>query len=635
MGASLSRVLSPTNRSKHEWAILCLLVFASLFIHFRYLLQIEHNVDHAYYIGQALRTIEQGSFPIIGQATSLQIPNSAALGYLYIPILLIARHVLVVYVLVLALNSIAVVFIYRLGRGMSGVFAGLVASILYVGSAWMIEYTRSTWSYSIMPFLLCVLAYAVYRALFGSDTGRNRTYGVAMVCTTLITLITLTGYFILPTLLLILIVFRRLVHWRLMLKWSPVFIVPTLIFGIALAAQWQITSGQSQTVLAASQGATVRSEPVLHALRLVTGADYELLRGLEAPIQDWNLRHTLSIVANVFSGILIVIGVWLTFWQIWRRKPRHLFLLIWWLTPILLMSYNSALIHPFYLLVSMPMGFLLAGVGASVLAGKRVWSQSLVIFGLIGMLVIGWINSSRYYEETAALPGTHGLTALSLEYALPLGNAIKANLRDGTVVFSSVEGWILHSFAGTTFDVNRIENNIQRMIVPIAHGLLVSLGQTSGVSLVNTTTIYERKLPDNTQLLIQQVDNKSWMPNDFVSFVIEGEQLTLLGYRLRGEGISRHLDVYWQVNAVPIDTTALYSLSVHGYAGDERLFIADGKPIAMYKWHIGDVLAQTVSFEILDEQAVSLRVGLFDGARGLSIPFAGENTTDGMIVLPD
>jgi hypothetical protein len=554
-------------------------------------------------------------------------------GYLYVPILLIARHVLAVYVLVLGLNSIAVVFIYRFGRDVGGTITGLVSAVLYLSSAWMIEYTRSTWSYSIMPFLLSVLAYAVWRALFGSERGRDKAYAIAMICTTLITLITLTGYFILPTLIFILLVFRRRVKWRLLLKWSPIFLLPTIIFAVAIFAQWQVFSTQSQSVLAASQGASLRTEPLLHAVRLATGAEYELLRGQDAPIRDSELRHNVSVALNTAIAILIVIGIVVTVVNlVSRRQSQYSLLLLWWFTPIALMSYNSALIHPFYLLVSTPVGFVLAGIGATVLINQSRYFVPIVASILVVNLGIQWVNSGRYYEETAILPSAHGFTALSLEYGLSFGSAIRDNLQDGTIVFSYVEEWILHSFAGRIFEVNRVENNVERMIVPQKGGLLVGLGATES-TLVATIPVYERRLSDDTLIRLELVSPETWQPSDYVPHQVQGDVVSLLGYRLRGEGTSRQLDIYWRVEAVPADTSLLYSLSLHGYRGEERVFVADGKPIATYKWQLRDVLAQTATFDFDVNEQLTLRVGLFDGARGEGLAFSSENIANGMIVL--
>ncbi len=57
----------------------------------QYLLQIEHNTDHAWPIAQALRTLDHGDLPLIGQGTSVLFASPPLTGYLYLPWLALTR----------------------------------------------------------------------------------------------------------------------------------------------------------------------------------------------------------------------------------------------------------------------------------------------------------------------------------------------------------------------------------------------------------------------------------------------------------------------------------------------------------------------------------------------------------------
>lgn len=612
-----------------------LLFLLAFWARFHNLLLIEHNVDHAYYVGQALRTLDRGEWPIIGQATSLQVPNSAFLGYLYLPLLGLTRTVLSAYMLVIALNSVGAALIYRLGVATIGVTGAVIAGLLYAINPWMIEYTRSPWSYSVMPFLLCLLALALWRILTTEGRRQTRAVMIAMVSTTMITLVTLTGYFILPTLVVLCGVFRRWLPWRKLWVALPIFLIPTLVFAVALLIQWQQTSHQAEAFLGASQSSALRPEPLLHTLRLVTGADYELLRGSEAPIRDQALRHGLSWGLQIAILLLIVTGIlrlgWLARFST-RQRTVLLLLLPTLLTPILLMSYNSALIHPFYLMVTLPAGYLLAGAGAQ---GWWQWNMArpVLMVGLACFSVMMLVNSERYDEETQAIPGAHELTALPLGAGLALGNVIMQ--QPERVVFTNVQEWIIQSFSGHAVTVNRTADNRTRMLVPPVGGLIVSM-QPAEQPLVQTTVLKQFDLVDGSLIRVEQVTADTWQPASFQPYKCQQSgAVALLGYRVTPQADGWLLDVYWRVNQPPATLSDLYSLAVHVFENDQRILIADGKPIASDQWQAGAVLAQRARLLLNPALAYRIKVGLYDGASGHSVDVQTPDSADGMVWLPD
>ena len=148
---------------------LALFVLAAL-LRFSYLSEIEHNVDQAYPIWQALNTLERGQWPLVGQGTSVLFANPALTGYLYLPFVALTRSPLGAYLLVIALNSLAVPMAYRAVRSLLGHSAALVAAVLMAVNPWVIEYSRSTWVQSLLPFFTCALAWLlIVGSLLGCD----------------------------------------------------------------------------------------------------------------------------------------------------------------------------------------------------------------------------------------------------------------------------------------------------------------------------------------------------------------------------------------------------------------------------------------------------------------------------------
>jgi hypothetical protein len=599
------------RKGSHSDRLLAWLLFVSaLVVRFRYLLWIEHNVDHAYYVGQALRTLTEGYLPVIGQATSLQFPNSAFLGYLYVPLLALTHHVLSAYVLVIALNSLGVVFVYRSARllGMSR-FAAVCGGAFYVFNPWLIEYTRSTWSYSIMPFLLTCLFYSLLLACRTAGKRQTVSLIVAATATSLTTLITLTGYLILPTLVVYGLVFRRSLPWGKILRVMPIVIIPNAVFVVSLLADWENTSARAASFLRASQASALRAEPIQHSLRLVNGADYELQRGLKIAAEQDELQNqigrALQIVVTVFTAVGTV--------SAFRKRQKGV--ILWAATPVVFLSYNSALIHPFYLLLTIPAWIILTAQGIQEAAATLKYSKTLVALVVVVWSCIALRNSERYYQETQQFPGDHGLTALPLHVGLQLGRAVADNLSGGIVQFE-VEPWILHSFSGMVLPTTDILDNKQRIVVPPEGLLIITTEVNEAPQLVNTEIAWEKTLPDQTKVRVLKASNAA--PTDITETAYEGAgDVALIGYQLKPTENGAQFSMYWRVNNQPQDLSPLYSPTVHVYQNDERTHIVDGKPIYTYLWTPNTLMAHRVTLPIAltGESSFTLRIGLYDGVR--------------------
>jgi hypothetical protein len=625
VGALLKlHLLDPQRRDR---LIIWLLFLLALVVRFRYLLWIEHNVDHAYYIGQALRTLDEGYLPIIGQATSLQFPNSAFLGYLYVPLLALTRHVLSAYVFVIALNSLGVVFVYRAARllGLSW-FAAFTAGLIYTVNPWLIEYTRSTWSYSIMPFLLTCLFYSVLVIL--NTKGRRQTIAVwvGVVCTTMITLVTLTGYLILPTLIVAAVAYRAALPWRKMLMALPVLLIPTAIFAAALLVNWQDTSARASTFLEASQAAYLRTEPFLHTLRLVSGAEYELQRGLRVGEASLAVRNALGGVFSVSTAILIVTGITALY-----TKRTSTLLITWIATPIALFAYNSALVHPFYLLLTTPAAILLTAAGIEQITQTKKTTITLSATAAIaGWSILALTNSSLYYQETQQYPSEHDLTALPLYDGLPLGAAL-GSLEEKILVQTSIEPWILHSFAGKTFTTTSSIDNVQRAAAPPNGAYIVTMQERPAQTILTETLFWQRTLADEGSITIARLSPQIPVNATLVSTTTDGD-ITLAAYTLEETNTHTQFTAYWRANRTPSNLAPLYSLTVHAYHNGERIAVIDGRPVPTYLWTPNTLIAQRITLPIANMSDVTLRIGLYDGMLGQHAAISDQEA-DGLITI--
>src|SRR6185436_17327156 len=97
-----NRRLDPTH------FVLAATLFLAAFLRFQHLDAIQHNVDHAYPIWQALMTLDRGVFPVTAQGTSVLFANPALTGYLFVPWVALTRSPIGPYIFVIVLNTLAV-----------------------------------------------------------------------------------------------------------------------------------------------------------------------------------------------------------------------------------------------------------------------------------------------------------------------------------------------------------------------------------------------------------------------------------------------------------------------------------------------------------------------------------------------
>jgi 4-amino-4-deoxy-L-arabinose transferase-like glycosyltransferase len=628
---------SKAARRSDLWP-LALLVIAAL-LRFSYLSAIEHNVDQAYPIWQALRTLEQGEFPLVGQGTSVLFANPALTGYLYLPFVALTRSPLGAYVLVIALNSLAVPLAYRAVRTLLNRDAALAAAGLMAVNPWVIEYSRSTWVQSLLPFFTCALAWLLWPVLTGRSRRPGRRMLLALIVLTLMTQTYLLAYLMLVTVGLLLLIFWRRVPLRAFTIGGFIFAAAALAYGAGLMAQ---ADGVRQDVNEfTSAPARLSPEAWNHAVRLVSGADYPAARGQAAPVDDGERRQALTQAAHL--GVLIGLGAGIALavnaLRTGRRRSQAVILLLWFGLPGLLMSYVGQSVHPFYLLLTLPAGYALVGWSCSMLPAPRL--RAGVAGLLIPFAVLMIVNSQRFAQETAATPGAHDLGALPLDYGIQLGQMITAHLPPGGIVYAEVDEWTLNSLAGTTFPLLRDTRAPDFSIVPREGGVYVFAHADLPLDWTGPayTTIHEQmRLPDGVVLTIdayppaavQQIE-----PQQVIEMSSE-EGLTLLGYDWMRYAAplpedTQSLVTYWRVDHVPDDAAPWFFApfaQLYNAAG-EQVTVVEGAAVQGRDWRVGDVHIHRMT---LPSEAASVKLGQYDGTRQRNMIFLPDYTP--LIDLP-
>lgn len=647
--------------------LIILIMGVALFLRLRYLGEIEHNVDHAYTVWQAMSTLDRGTLPLAGQGTSVLFANPPLTGYLFIPAVALTRSPLGVYVFVIALNTLAVWFTYRAGRSLLGWRVGMIAAFLVAVNPWIIEYSRTSWVQSLLPFFVTAVFWLIVPVLNGTAKRPVKRTALGLVMAGLLAHTYLLAYFIVAPLIVLGVIYRRRIPVRGVLIGGAFFGALVILYGIGLIQQ--IDTVQARIDDFSTGESRLSSDAWDAAVRLVTGNEYALARGLDAPIQDWPTRHDLSRIAHYGLLVLLLVGVARAIYTFlirfvyragtqddskrssvshtgeggtlketikpqespsplvgegYRVRGESLILLIWFVLPIVAMSYTSNPVHTFYQLMGIPAGAILAAWGIqTVLRPQTRIGAWAVIVVLIPFGVLMSVNSARYYQETDALPGVHRLFALPLDVGLTLGDQIRAQRPENALVYAEVEQWILNSFAGELFTVSWDTRAPAFNFVPHEGGLYVDIGDLPPLPH-GAGEITRLALADDSQLLVAQIIPAEDYPLDPNRVEIPSQQgITLADWSLENvAGDDYLLTTVWRVDAIGDEVAnRLFAPFAHLFnTAGERILITDSPPVPGPVWRVGDIHVHAMPFTA-PETPFTVLVGQFDGGNNANVVF--------------
>jgi 4-amino-4-deoxy-L-arabinose transferase-like glycosyltransferase len=580
---------------------------------------VEHNVDHAYPIWQALTTLDRGVLPITAQGTSVLFDNPALTGYLFVPFVALTRSPVGAYLFVIALNTLAILLVYDAAVQLTDRRRALIAALLMAINPWVVEYSRTTWVQSLMPFFACLVFWLIVPVLLGTAQRPARRTIWAFVALAAMTQTYLLAYAILLPFGVLLILFRDRVPWRAVIVGAGIFALVTGIYAAGLIAKSETTLARAQAF--ASGESQLSAEAFNHALRLVSGYNYPAARGTEAPIRDWELREGLTTAAHLLITILIGINAILSIYAILFRRERNVLIaLVWFAAPILMMSYVSRPVHPFYLLLTLPAGTILA---AGVIPLELRAVRYAVIAVCAPLVILNALNVFRYAEETRALPGVHGFTAMPLGESMSMTREL---MPENTVVFADVDEWILNSLRGQLFPVNRqIQPDV--LINPKDGAVYLNLRVDSPEFLITPDERTTYEFADGTTVYADSFDVPTLPTNTTANPITSGEGITFLGSEIGTieGGAEVEIRTYWRVDALHPDRAGwLFSPFVHIYdSADRRVGIGGGVVVPGAAWQQGDIHIQRVRVSVASDSTspYTVLVGQYDGVHNLNVIF--------------
>jgi 4-amino-4-deoxy-L-arabinose transferase-like glycosyltransferase len=613
-----------------QWLLLAILLIAAV-LRFQNLNAIEHNVDHAYPIWQALMTLDRRAWPVTAQGTSVLFANPALTGYLFMPWVALIRSPIGPYLFVVALNTLAIWLAYRAAAMLLDERRALIATFLMAVNPWVIEYSRTTWVQAFIPFFTCLVFWLLMPVLLGCARHPGRRVLLSVAALTVMTQTYLLAFMLLAPVAVLLIVFRRRVPWRWAIAGIAIFAIATGIYCLGLIANGSETVARLRDF--ASGSPHLSGEAWSHAVRLVSGQNYPVSRGLDAPITDWVPREYLSQAVHFVILAALLIGLVCALHSIGRRQEDRntgLILLMWFGLPMLLMTYVSKPVHPFYLLLTLPAGYILAAWGAGLLLRWRA-GAALLFAVAPPIAVLFGLNTLRFAENTLARPGAHQLGALPVSVGIDMMHTLlpPEARQPGAVVFADADEWTLNSLAGSLFPVDRDLNTAQITYSPIGGAtylFLVEAGQ-SPLPPVGASNVATVSLNDGT--VVRKYTVKAEIAADLGGPVISGDKgIAYLGMTLEQPlqaGATSALLTFWRVNDLSQGREQwLFGPFVHVYdSTGKRIVIASGAVVPGSRWRLGDVHIQRITLAIPADARgpFTLQIGQYDGVHNANVQF--------------
>lgn len=660
-GRSAKRPFSPTSSSPHLWLLAILAI--GLVLRFANLGQITHSYDDSYPSYDALRMLDGDKLATIGQPSSIFLDNPALMTYIQAIPLSVSRSPWSLYIFIVALNTLAILLVYKATKPLLGNRVALLATFLFAVNPWVIYFSRTTWVQSLLPLFMALIAWGFWPTFITNRrSSRQILLGGVMLIAMLQTYI--QAWLVLPQIGVLGLVFYRRLPKRPLIIISFLFILSLLVYGVGLSGSWEANKEKLITFSSSSETELqLTYEALNHALRMVTGQDFEYAYG-RGETAIYQTRHTLSQAISYGLSLALWLGVMRSFIGLWRGgQERRLgfVLLIWFFVPILLMSLTSSSIHIHYLLISCPAGHVLAAWGVMTLVnGVQHWlvkqtSPSLIHFTKLKpaylfvpfatflTLVFG-LNLHYAAQEAANQPVQARFDGWTLAAGAAVGNNIHDLVSNSEANFPRriyAEGHAapLSSLSGLHLNTGLELDFPAYVVLPGNDPLLyVLLNETLAPHTLGPKqrSHPERELifTDGTHVSFTSVEPYSrqealTLMDTIVDWPSEAG-LSLLGYTLNPSKEAIQLTTYWRVDDILPASSEWYVGAFYHLVNDAgQTMVNKGEHSQWaYHWQMGDVYIEQMNIPLsadMEAGNYELRWGLFDSIHLRNFAFQSPN----------
>lgn len=350
--------------------------------------------DDAYPMAQALRMVAGEGWPRLGQQATFFFNNPPGQEYLTLLPVLAFGTLWGVFWWTAALNVLAVPALYRLGRLLGSERLGLIAAFLFATSPWVLLFSRQTAAKSLTPVAATVVLTWLIGALARRD-GR-RLVGATAVLAVYIQTYTL-GLLVMPVQAVLALATRwRHIPRRAGALGAALVILSAGSYGLALSADWEAQAGRLRAFSAAAEGGLQLRAGFAHLATIyVTGREYQgQTAGRPEDVTPAWLAQIVEVGAFGMQALL-VIGLGVAGGRWWRRAPHgwaYGAVLLWWLTPLALLSVATRDPFPWHAMNTLPAGHVLAALGVDWVWGRRRALSPLMLGLAVALAGVAWLS---------------------------------------------------------------------------------------------------------------------------------------------------------------------------------------------------------------------------------------------------
>jgi 4-amino-4-deoxy-L-arabinose transferase-like glycosyltransferase len=610
------RFLAAFKRIPPQWLLLSIIMVVGAAFRFMALGEIRHGYDEGYPAYEALRILDGRQLMLTSQPSSVFLDNPPLMAYLQTIPLLLWRSVWSAYFFITALNTIAIWFVYQTTRKILSDRAALLAAFLFAISPWVVHYSRMPWVQGLLPLLTAVVAWGLWPVMV-TKKGPARNVFIAMLAVTAMTLSYILGIAILlPVAVLILIYFRDIPK-RPLYAGLLILIISLILFGVGISRNEERNSANLQSFISANE-IGLNTQALEHAVRFVTGLDYESQSGM---VEETIPLVALSRLAYVLLGLGLLAGVIRALLSLRRGGQNQrlgVVLLVWFLAPVLGLLFLPYLVHPHYLLLSLPAGQVLAAWGVVPLFRQPRW-RSVGIVTLLAIACLFGLNIRRAGQAVVDSPSGDSFNGWALADIATIGDTIR-ELASGSGfprrIVAEDNSPLLSGISATYVDSMSELDYPDFMLLPGQEPLLyVFLNREPESTLLGS---HEQSFPDRTiqvadgttvsfvRLLPYERDQALLLPQTTVDWTSDAG-LTFLGYTLETlppyrAGHSFVVTTYWRVEGLNRDRLEwLVTPYIQVLNADWQIMANESSRGQWgYRWQLGDVYIQRQTVPLPD-----------------------------------
>ncbi len=381
----------------------------------------EFKADEARLWALAL-DMADGRFALRGISSSTGFPNFPASVWLYAIPAVFSSSPIAGTVFTGLLNTLAVGACYGFVRRYWGMWAAVVAALLFAVSPWAVIFSRKIWAQNLLP--LFVMAWAIGAALALVE-GRRRWIWLHLVALALAVQIHLAAMALIPATLVLLVVFRRRVDWRALLIGLGLAALTVLPFAFYLLGVLRARGGIP--ALSGDAGGVMLTADALHyTTMLAVGNAIHSLAGPQA-FEAYLAQVPGQIAVQLVLGALILAGIAVLVRNLVRRRDdvssqAGLIVLLWLVVPALFFVVQWTPVFLHYFIATLPAAFVAVGALVAALAGaKAEWARpaawtAAVLITAVALLQAWAVVTLIQFVGSTHTPGAFG-TPLKHELA--------------------------------------------------------------------------------------------------------------------------------------------------------------------------------------------------------------------------